>query len=115
MTFILTEIFKKNRINRQVAINKGLNTFCYCSRANLIATGGVDKVIRLYNPLVVNKTCGKLIGHQFTLVDIVCNEEDQHLISLSSERVFRVWDLATLKCLQVLNRKLFFLNQKVFK
>ena len=37
----------------------------------------------------------------FTLVDIVCNEEDQHLISLSSERVFRVWDLATLKCLQV--------------
>jgi len=44
---------------------------------------------------------GKLVGHMFTLVDIVCNEEDQHLISLSSERVFRVWDLATLKCLQV--------------
>ncbi len=39
----------------------------------------------------------------FTLVDIACNEEDQHLISLSSERVFRVWDLATLKCLQVKN------------
>ena len=29
-----------------------------CIRANIIATGGVDKVIRLYNPLVVKKTCG---------------------------------------------------------
>lgn len=97
------EKFEKKdlRIHRQVAINKGLNTFCYCVRANLIATGGVDKVIRLFNPLVVNKTCGKLLGHLFTLVDLVCNEEDQHLISLSSERVFRVWDLATLKCIQV--------------
>jgi hypothetical protein len=57
---------------------------------------------------------GKLIGHMFTLVDIVCNEEDQHLISLSSERVFRVWDLGTLKCLQVKLTYLEFLIQLKF-
>jgi WD repeat-containing protein 64 len=50
----------------------------------------------------------------FTLVDIVCNEEDQHLISLSSERVFRVWDLGTLKCLQVKLTYLEFLIQLKF-
>lgn len=89
------------RINRQVGISKGLNTFCYCSKVNLIATGGVDKIIRLYNPLVISKSCGKLTGHLFTIVDLACNEKDQQLISLSSERVFRVWDLTTFKCLQV--------------
>ena len=88
------------RIGRQTAINKGLNTFCYCSQANLIATGGKDKFIRMYNPLVLNKVIGKLHGHLFTIVDIACNERDQQLISLSAERVFRIWDLAALKCLQ---------------
>lgn len=67
----------------------------------MIATGGVDKVIRLYNPLVLSKSSGKLIGHLFTIVDLVSNEKDQQLISLSSERVFRVWDLTSFKCLQV--------------
>ena len=44
---------------------------------------------------------GKLMGHLFTIVDICCNEKDQHLISLSTARVFRVWDIHTLTCLQV--------------
>jgi WD40 repeat protein len=92
---------KDVRINRQVSVNKGLNTFCYCSQANILATGGKDKYIRLYNPLILGKTIGKLPGHLFTIVDLACNEKDQQLISLSAERVFRVWDLSTFKCLQV--------------
>jgi WD40 repeat protein len=92
---------KDVKINRQASINKGLNTFCYCSQANILATGGKDKYIRLYNPLILSKTIGKLPGHLFTIVDLACNEKDQQLISLSAERVFRVWDLSTFKCLQI--------------
>ena len=44
---------------------------------------------------------GKLLGHLFTIVDICCNERDQHIISLSTARVFRVWDIHTLTSLQV--------------
>lgn len=44
---------------------------------------------------------GKLLGHLFTIVDISCNERDQHIISLSTARVFRVWDIHTLTSLQV--------------
>ena len=44
---------------------------------------------------------GKLIGHLFTIVDITMNEKDQHIISLSTARVFRIWDIQTLTCLQV--------------
>lgn len=91
-----------SRINRQASIARGINTFCYCSKAQLIATGGCDKTIRLFNPFLLNKPTSKLTGHLFTIVDIVCNEKDQQLISLSSERVFKVWDLFTYKCLQVI-------------
>ena len=45
---------------------------------------------------------GKLLGHLFTIVDICCNERDQHIISLSTARVFRVWDIHTLTSLQVI-------------
>ena len=45
---------------------------------------------------------GKLLGHLFTIVDISCNERDQHIISLSTARVFRVWDIHTLTSLQVI-------------
>ena len=32
---------------------------------------------------------------------MACNEKDQHIISLSTARVFRIWDIHTLTSLQV--------------
>ncbi|KAK3093696.1 hypothetical protein FSP39_018996 [Pinctada imbricata] len=86
---------------RGVSIYKGVNCFDYCAKANIIATGGVDKVIRVWHPHIFSRPTGKLMGHLFTIVDICSNEKDQHLISLSTARVFRVWDIHTLTCLQV--------------
>ena len=86
---------------RGVSIPKGVNAFEYCARANIIATGGVDKVIRVWHPHIFSRPTGKLIGHLFTIVDIACNEKDQHIISLSTARVFRIWDIHTLTSLQV--------------
>lgn len=86
---------------RGVAISKGVNAFDYCARSNIIATGGVDKVIRVWHPHIFSRPTGKLMGHLFTIVDIVCNEKDQHIISLSTARVVRIWDIHTLTSLQV--------------
>ncbi|KAI0210520.1 WD repeat-containing protein 64 [Lamellibrachia satsuma] len=86
---------------REVAIPKGVNAFDFCARANVLATGGVDKVIRVWHPHIFSRPTGKLIGHLFTIVDITTNEKDQHIISLSTARVFRIWDIQTLTCLQV--------------
>ncbi|XP_052769281.1 WD repeat-containing protein 64-like isoform X3 [Mya arenaria] len=102
-SFVLEEI---DRIHDQqelrgVSIPKGVNTFDYCVKANIIATGGVDKVIRVWHPHIFSRPTGKLLGHLFTIVDICCNERDQHIISLSTARVFRVWDIHTLTSLQV--------------
>lgn len=45
---------------RDVAIPKGVNCFEYCSKANIIATGGVDKVIRVWHPHIFSRPTGKV-------------------------------------------------------
>uniref|UniRef100_A0A286X930 WD repeat domain 64 n=1 Tax=Cavia porcellus TaxID=10141 RepID=A0A286X930_CAVPO len=86
---------------REFAMPKGANTFCYCVKANVIITGGEDKVLRLWHPYISTKPVGKLVGHMFSITEIVTNEKDQHVISLSSAKVFRVWNIQTLSLLQV--------------
>jgi WD repeat-containing protein 64 len=55
------EKFEKKdiKIKRQTGIAKGINSFCYCLKAQLIACASGDKTIRLYNPLILSKPCGK--------------------------------------------------------
>ncbi|KAI5760623.1 WDR64 [Gulo gulo luscus] len=86
---------------REFSVPRGANTFCYCTKANVIVTGGDDKVLRLWHPNISTKPVGKLVGHMFSIMEIVTNEKDQHIISLSSAKVFRVWDVQTLSLLQV--------------
>ncbi|XP_020030326.2 WD repeat-containing protein 64 [Castor canadensis] len=86
---------------REFAMPRGANTFCYCTKANVIVTGGDDKVLRLWHPNISTKPVGKLVGHMFSITEIVTNEKDQHVVSLSSAKVFRVWDIQTLSLLQV--------------
>ncbi|XP_070576950.1 WD repeat-containing protein 64-like isoform X2 [Ptychodera flava] len=88
-------------IRQTIGISKGINCFAYCAKANVIATGGGDKVIRIWHPHIFSKPTGKMIGHLFTIIDIAVNEKDQHVISLSTARVFRIWDIHTLTSLQV--------------
>ncbi|XP_051849470.1 WD repeat-containing protein 64 isoform X4 [Antechinus flavipes] len=86
---------------REFSMPRGANTFVYCIRANVIVTGGDDKILRLWHPNISTKPVGKLVGHMFSITELVTNEKDQHVISLSSAKVFRVWDIQTLSLLQV--------------
>ncbi|XP_049633519.1 LOW QUALITY PROTEIN: WD repeat-containing protein 64 [Suncus etruscus] len=86
---------------REFSMPRGANNFCYCLKANVIVTGGDDKVLRLWHPNISTKPVGKLVGHMFSITDVVINEKEQHVISLSSAKVFRVWDIQTLSLLQV--------------
>ncbi|XP_067844548.1 WD repeat-containing protein 64-like [Heptranchias perlo] len=86
---------------RTLSIPRGVNAFDYCVRANTIVTGGGDKIIRLWNPTMFSKPKAMLFGHNCIIIEIVINEADQHIISLSTEGMFRVWDVQTLAVLQV--------------
>ncbi|XP_065739395.1 WD repeat-containing protein 64 isoform X2 [Phocoena phocoena] len=101
---LVLESLKKLEDNlpvREFSMPRGANTFCYSIKANVIVTGGDDKVLRLWHPNISTKPVGKLVGHMFSITEIVTNETDQHVISLSSAKVFRVWDIQTLSLLQV--------------
>jgi hypothetical protein len=50
---------------------------------------GDDKVLRLWHPNISTKPVGKLVGHMFSITEIVTNEKDQHVVSLSSAKVMR--------------------------
>ncbi|XP_006761405.1 PREDICTED: WD repeat-containing protein 64 [Myotis davidii] len=101
---LVLESLKKLEDNgpvREFSMPRGANTFCYCIKANVIVTGGDDKVLRLWHPNISTKPVGKLVGHMFSITEVVTNEKDQLVISLSSAKVFRVWDIQTLSLLQV--------------
>ncbi|XP_063246444.1 WD repeat-containing protein 64 isoform X3 [Prinia subflava] len=86
---------------KEFSVPRGVNAFTYCGKAKVIVTGGNDRILRLWNPIVNFSPIGKLLGHRHSVVDIVTNEKDQHVISLSCAKVFRVWDIQTLSPLQV--------------
>ncbi|CAI9720649.1 repeat-containing 64-like isoform X2 [Octopus vulgaris] len=109
-----------NEMVEPVSIPKGVNAFGYCKSAQILATGGVDKIIRIWHPHMFAHPTGKLIGHLFTVSDICCNERDQHIISLSTARVVRVWDIHAFTTLQVLynselNQVITVCNESVLK
>ncbi|XP_015280051.1 PREDICTED: WD repeat-containing protein 64, partial [Gekko japonicus] len=86
---------------RDFSVPRGVNAFTYCAKANIIVTGGEDKVLRLWHPNINTKPVGKLMGHLFSIMEIVTNEKDQHIISLSTGKIFRVWDIHTLSLMQI--------------
>nr|XP_060632847.1 WD repeat-containing protein 64 [Anolis sagrei ordinatus] len=86
---------------REFSIPRGVNAFTYCTKANIVVTGGDDKILRLWHPNINTKPVGKLMGHLFSITEIVTNEKDQHIISLSTAKIFRVWDIQTLSLMQV--------------
>ncbi|XP_029891401.1 WD repeat-containing protein 64 [Aquila chrysaetos chrysaetos] len=102
-SFVLDDIkrLEDNLPVKEFSVPKGVNAFTYCGKAKLIVTGGHDKLLRLWHPAINSRPTGKLSGHQHSVVEIVTNEKDQHVISLSSTKIFRVWDIQTLSLLQV--------------
>ena len=86
---------------KTVSVNKGVNALDFSPSANIIVTGGEDKVLRLWLPGILREPTAKLLGHQFAIVDIVINDKDQHIISLSMARLISVWDIHSLSLLQV--------------
>ncbi|XP_072503687.1 WD repeat-containing protein 64 isoform X2 [Notamacropus eugenii] len=102
-SFVLESLkrLEDNMPVREFSMPRGANTFVYCVKANAIVTGGDDKILRLWHPNISTKPVGKLVGHMFSITELVTNEKDQHVISLSSAKVFRVWDIQTLSLLQV--------------
>ncbi|EDV25751.1 uncharacterized protein TRIADDRAFT_55170 [Trichoplax adhaerens] len=101
-SLVLGWIEKSSSVMRTTAfhISQGVNSFDYSSDLNLIATAGVNYQVCLWNPYVISKPVGLLVGHMASVVHVIFNCSKGQLISLSKDKVLRIWDTQLQICIQ---------------
>ncbi|CAF1205487.1 unnamed protein product [Adineta ricciae] len=97
-----------------VYIEQGVNSFDYSRNFNLIetvlsflyislislATAGANCQVRLWNPFVLSKPNGTLIGHMRSVLFVQFIHSRAQVISFSKDKILRIWDVQLQICLQ---------------
>eukprot|EP00794_Sanderia_malayensis_P002980 gene2980-3435_t len=92
-----------NMRTNMFSVLQGLNSFDYNPELNLIATAGINTQVCLWNPYVISKPVGILQGHMQSVIAVNFIQNKSQLISLSKEKVLRIWDTHLQVCLQRLS------------
>ncbi|KAI0223371.1 WD repeat-containing protein 49 [Lamellibrachia satsuma] len=82
--------------------NKGVECFDYSRSLNIIVTGSLDHIVRVWNPYVTSKPIGVLVGHSMGVVDVVIHNTSGHIFSCSKDAVLKVWDTKDYTCIQTI-------------
>lgn len=73
---------------------------CLVESRQLLASAGVDRVIRLWDPRAPPGTACKdtLQGHQGPVTGIAAEEDGSKLYTASTDKSLKIWDLRTKRC-----------------
>lgn len=83
---------------------KGINSFVYCKQHKFIASCGEERYIIMWDPFT-RLSLTHLNGHNTSVQDLTINEERNHLISLGSNKMVKVWDIRSYQCIQTIEDK----------
>ena len=97
----LFDLEKRETKWQVLAHTRGVYGFDVCKAFNFIATCGVERDIMLWNPFT-GRSIGMLTGHTASVQKVIVVEDDNQLISLSTDKVIKIWDLRTNKCMQTI-------------
>ncbi|XP_062409086.1 WD repeat-containing protein 49-like [Sardina pilchardus] len=78
----------------------GISDLDYHPTLNLIATAGLNQHVYLWNPYVTSKPVGVLRGHMSSVVAVRFVLGRRQLLSFSSDKVLRLWDVSSQLCVQ---------------
>lgn len=92
-------------------VNKGVLSFDYSHLLNIIVTGGMDYLLRVWNPYVNNKAIVLLKGHTKPVNHVIINEKKNQVISIDKGRSLRVFDLRDQTCLQQISGRMIKFDQ----
>ncbi|XP_030007934.1 WD repeat-containing protein on Y chromosome-like [Sphaeramia orbicularis] len=81
------------------SVYKGVKTFDLCRKHSLLVTGGMDGLVRLWNPCFSGKPIGILKGHPAPIVYICISSEDSRIFSVSIDGTVKIWDIQDQCCL----------------
>uniref|UniRef100_A0A3B4WTK8 WD repeat-containing protein 49-like n=1 Tax=Seriola lalandi dorsalis TaxID=1841481 RepID=A0A3B4WTK8_SERLL len=76
------------------SIYKGVKAFDLCAKRSLLVTGGMDRLIRMWN-----KPTGVLKGHSAPIIYLCISSEDSQIFSVSIDSTVKIWDLQDQCCL----------------
>ena len=91
----------KGQVDSSMTAHVGLLSVSYCAEWNLFATGGADRVVRIWD----DASCKQLEqckGHTAPVVSVMCNPTDGQILSVASDKTIKVWDLFSYRCVQTL-------------
>ncbi|XP_029458508.1 WD repeat-containing protein 64-like isoform X2 [Rhinatrema bivittatum] len=86
-------------------VYKGVKTFAFCKKNSLLVTGGVDRIIRMWNPYVPGKPTGLLRGHTAPVFHLDISADEQKIFSVSTDNTIKVWDIQDHSCLSTIYPK----------
>lgn len=87
---------------RRFSIPKGCMSFDYSAQLRLIVTGGVDSIVRIWNPYVSFYPTAMLQGHNGVIVKVAWNAAHHQVISVSDSEIIKLWDIRERVCLNTL-------------
>ncbi|XP_032879328.1 uncharacterized protein LOC116974718 [Amblyraja radiata] len=86
-------------------VHKGVKTFDLCKKKNLLVTGGMDRLVRMWNPYVPGKATGSLRGHCAPICFLSISTDDNKLFSVSTDNTVKIWDTEDQYCLYTANQQ----------
>ncbi|KAA0702146.1 WD repeat-containing protein 64 [Triplophysa tibetana] len=81
------------------AVGKGVMSFDFSKSENLLVTGGMDKLLRMWNPYMPERPTGTLKGHLAPIFYVCIASEEGHIFSVSRDNTAKIWNIQDQTCL----------------
>eukprot|EP00746_Dinoflagellata_sp_MGD_P124376 gnl/MRDRNA2_/MRDRNA2_58967_c0_seq1.p1 gnl/MRDRNA2_/MRDRNA2_58967_c0~~gnl/MRDRNA2_/MRDRNA2_58967_c0_seq1.p1 ORF type:complete len:1155 (-),score=226.27 gnl/MRDRNA2_/MRDRNA2_58967_c0_seq1:93-3557(-) len=101
----LCDVQKNERKRDPIRLHKNsVHSWCWCINYKFFASCGLDRQIIIWNPYTL-KAMNFLQGHNASIHEVLVNERQHQLISLSVDKVVKVWDIRNYRCIQTFTDK----------
>ncbi|XP_072269461.1 cilia- and flagella-associated protein 337-like [Pyxicephalus adspersus] len=80
-------------------VYKGVKTFAFCKKNSLVITGGMDRIIRMWNLYVPARATGMLRGHTAPIFFLEVSSEGNKIFSIATDCTIKIWDIQSQTCL----------------
>lgn len=105
-TALLLTYVGRKKTKTVFRVTKGVLCFHYCPANTIIATGGMDYLVRVYNPYVNTKPIFVLKVHSKPVSHVSINYERNQIVSIDQGLNIRVCDMKDQRILQQISGRL---------
>ncbi|KAK9827807.1 hypothetical protein WJX74_003219 [Apatococcus lobatus] len=103
-TIKITDVTKGVVWGTATVHSHGVSAFVYSNSFSVMASGGVDRDILLWEPSNLRRV-GELAGHTAPITHLCLDSSASQVISMSSDSIIKLWDLRNNRCMQTLTEK----------